>query len=404
MNKHIITPILYTIVTALLILGCKPTEVASSKVHVGGEVLISEYLDSLQNKRVGLVMNPTARVNGVHMLDTLLHSGVNVTALFAPEHGFRGDAGAGEIIKDGVDEATGLTVYSLYGKNKKPSSEMLANIDVLIFDMQDVGARFYTYNSTMKYVIEAASENDKEVWILDRPNPAGGNYVSGWVLEDEHQSFVGTYPIPIAHGLTLGELALMAQGEGWFDIEKEPKIKVIPMKGWKRSMKWDDTGLPWIAPSPNLPTFEHAYVYLGTCLIEGTTLSEGRGTNDPFLTLGFPEIDTSGGWIEGIESEYMVQLDTVSFTPISIPGKSLYPKFQDQALEGIKIQNGLALTDPVAFGVDLLHAVLKHSEGAEFNNFILKLAGTDAIKKGHTDWGVALDRFKESRQKYLLYN
>ncbi len=404
MNKHIITPILYTVVIALLILGCKPTDVASSKVHVGGEVLISEYLDSLQNKRVGLVMNPTARVNGVHMLDTLLHSGVNVTALFAPEHGFRGDAGAGEIIKDGVDEATGLTVYSLYGKNKKPSSEMLSNIDVLIFDMQDVGARFYTYNSTMKYVIEAASENDKEVWILDRPNPAGGNYVSGWVLEDEHQSFVGTYPIPIAHGLTLGELALMAQGEGWFDIEKEPKIKVIPMKGWKRSMKWDDTGLPWIAPSPNLPTFEHAYVYLGTCLIEGTTLSEGRGTNDPFLTLGFPEVDTSGDWKEGIESEYMVQLDTVSFTPISIPGKSLYPKFQDQALEGIKIQNGLALTDPVAFGVDLLHALLEHSEGAEFNNFILKLAGTDAIKQGHTDWGVALDRFKESRQKYLLYN
>ena len=163
---------------------------------------------------------------------------------------------------------------------------MLEEIDVLLFDMQDVGARFYTYNSTMKYVIEAAAEQGIEVWILDRPNPLGGDYVAGWVLEPEYNSFVGTYPIPIAHGLTLGELAQMALGEDWYETDAKVNLRVIPMSGWQREMKWNDTQLEWVPPSPNLPTFEHAYAYIGTCFFEGTTLSEGRGTEHPFLMMG----------------------------------------------------------------------------------------------------------------------
>ena len=179
-----------------------------ANINVGAKVLIQEHLDELDGRNIGLVMNPTARVDGVHMLDTLIALGLPVKALFAAEHGFRGSQGAGEIIQDGLDEATGLPVFSLYGATKKPTAQMLEEIDVLLFDMQDVGARFYTYNSTMKYVIEAAAEQGIEVWILDRPNPLGGDYVAGWILEPEYNSFVGTYPIPIAHGLTLGELAL----------------------------------------------------------------------------------------------------------------------------------------------------------------------------------------------------
>ena len=173
-------------------------------VTTGAEVLIAEHLAELEGRRVGLVMNPTARIRGTHMLDTLRSRGVSVAALYAPEHGFRGDYGAGEKIADGVDAATGLPVYSLYGTTRKPTPEMLAGVDVLIFDMQDVGARFYTYISTLGLVMEAAAEQGKEVWVLDRPNPASGNYVSGWMLDAMHTSFVGAFPIPIAHGMTLG--------------------------------------------------------------------------------------------------------------------------------------------------------------------------------------------------------
>jgi uncharacterized protein YbbC (DUF1343 family) len=215
--------------------GSESTQQADIKV--GAKVLIQEHLDELAGQNIGLVMNPTARVDGVHMLDTLMALGLPVKALFAAEHGFRGSQGAGEIIQDGLDEATGLPVFSLYGATKKPSAQMLEEIDVLLFDMQDVGARFYTYNSTMKYVIEAAAEQGIEVWILDRPNPLGGDYVAGWVLEPEYNSFVGTYPIPIAHGLTLGELAQMALGEDWYETDAKVNLRVIPMSGWQREMK-----------------------------------------------------------------------------------------------------------------------------------------------------------------------
>jgi len=279
---------LYLLVFALLFSACISTSQNNSKqpVKTGAEVLIDHHLDELADKRIGLVMNPTARVNNVHMLDTLRARGMNITALFAPEHGFRGEAGAGEIIEDGIDRETGLPVHSLYGSTRKPTQEMLNDTDLLIFDIQDVGVRYYTYIATLGLVLEAAAEADIPVWILDRPNPLGGNYISGWILEEEFKSFVGPYPIPAVHGLTIGEIGLMMKNKKWINYENEPIVNVIKMEGWERDMIWPDTGLEWIPPSPNLSTFNQAFFYSGTVFFEGTDFSEGRGTEKPFLTAG----------------------------------------------------------------------------------------------------------------------
>lgn len=382
-------------------------------IKVGAKVLIQEHLDELAGRNIGLVMNPTARVDGVHMLDTLMALGLPVKALFAAEHGFRGSQGAGEIIQDGLDEATGLPVFSLYGATKKPTAQMLEEIDVLLFDMQDVGARFYTYNSTMKYVIEAAAEQGIEVWILDRPNPLGGNYVAGWVLEPEYNSFVGTYPIPIAHGLTLGELAQMALGEDWYETDAKINLRVIPMSGWQREMKWNDTQLEWVPPSPNLPTFEHAYAYIGTCFFEGTTLSEGRGTEHPFLMMGGKSSilnDDISLW-----SNYGVRLQPTQFTPVSIPGKALRPKGEGLLLNGILWENALEHPDPLTVGLRMMQWLMEHSPEATYKDYLYLLAGTDEIDELSRkrinlktdsldiDWGSNFESFKEKRNNYLLY-
>lgn len=374
-------------------------------VQTGAEVLLEYHLEELEHRNIGLVMNPTARVGKVHVLDTLLTLGVNINALYSPEHGFRGEFSDGEIIEDGIDQQTGLPVYSLYGETKKPTPEMLGDIDLLIFDMQDVGARFYTFNSTMRYLIEAASEADIEVWILDRPNPAGGEYVSGWVLQKEFESMVGSHFTPVAHGLTMGELALMGIGEGWYELENEPKIRIVEMKGWNRSMIWPETGLTWYAPSPNLPTFEHAFVYLGTCFIEGTTMSEGRGTNDPFLILGAPDYRPDFPELEKIASKFEVNIDTLTFIPRSIPGKSTYPKYQDEELKGIQINVTEFFEDPVEFGVAITNHLLKNSPSAEYREYMNLLTGHRATDADSllNDWNSEVEKFKSDRTKYLLY-
>jgi uncharacterized protein YbbC (DUF1343 family) len=382
-------------------------------IKVGAKVLIQEYLDELDGRNIGLVMNPTARVDGVHILDTLIALGLPVKALFAAEHGFRGSQGAGKIIQDGLDEATGLPVFSLYGATKKPTAQMLEDIDVLLFDMQDVGARFYTYNSTMKYVIEAAAEQGIEVWILDRPNPLGGDYVAGWVLEPEYNSFVGTYPIPIAHGLTLGELAQMALGEDWYETDAKVNLRVIPMSGWQREMKWNDTQLEWVPPSPNLPTFEHAYAYIGTCFFEGTTLSEGRGTEYPFLMMG-GESTTLNDDVS-LWGNYGVRLQPMQFTPVSIPGKALRPKGEGLLLHGILWENALDHPDPLTVGLRMMQWLMEQSPEATFKDYLYLLAGTDKIDELSRkrinlntdsldiDWGSNFESFKEKRRNYLLY-
>lgn len=380
--------------------------VSPDSVITGAEVLLQNHLDELKGKRVGLVMNPTARVGNTHMLDTLLARDVNVTALFAPEHGFRGDAGAGETIEDGTDQATGLPVYSLYGDNRKPTPEMLDKVDVLLFDMQDVGARFYTYNVTLGLLLEAAAVAEKPVWVLDRPNPVGGEYVAGWMMEEPYQSFVGAYPIPMAHGMTLGELAKMMIGERWLETTMEPQLKVIPMKGWTRSMKWPETGLDWYPPSPNLPTFEHAFMYLGTVLFEGTNLSEGRGTPDPFLTIGSPQTQISDEQVISLKNQFpSVQIERITFTPKSMPGKAPNPKFRGETSYGVNLSiNNYDDFDPVRFGVALLELLLKNTEGGKQIDFIYKLAGSKDVQSFSINWGDEVEKFKKQREPYLIYD
>ena len=376
-------------------------------VKVGAEVLLEKHLDELQGMRVGVVMNPTARVGGTHMLDTLLKRSVNVSALFAPEHGFRGEAGAGEVIKDGVDQETGLPVYSLYGDTKKPTPEMLQKVDILLFDMQDVGGRFYTYNVTLGLLLESASESDIPVWVLDRPNPAGGDYIAGWKMNEEYESFVGAYPIPMAHGMTLGELAKMMVGEGWLQVSNPPRLRVIPAEGWDRNMKWPATGLEWHSPSPNLPTFEHAFAYLGTVLFEGTNISEGRGTSDPFLKIGAPFLDLEEDQLATLKEAFPeVEIDTVTFTPVSIPGKSLKPKYEGEVCYGVEIGiNDYENFDPILFGVRLLELMDRSSERVELNDFILKLSGSKEIMNFNTAaWEDEVAAFREKRKPYLIYD
>ena len=395
-----------------VLMGCNASS-SSGPVKVGAQVLLENHLDELEGKRVGLVMNPTARVGGSHMLDTLMASGVNVTALFAPEHGFRGDVGAGETIEDGVDQATGLPVFSLYGDTKTPTPKMLEKVDVLLFDMQDVGARFYTYNATLGNIIRGAAPQDVPVWVLDRPNPAGGEFISGWMLQEKHKSFVGAYPIPMAHGMTLGELAKMMVGQQWIEDAEESDVRVIQMEGWERSMKWPATELEWIPPSPNLPTFEHAFVYLGTVLFEGVNISEGRGTSDPFLKLGAPTTKLTSSHIAKLRRKFSgVNIERISFTPESMPGKALNPDFEGEQCHGIELQ----VTNPQAFnpirlGVELLATMLDATPEASLNDFIQKLSGIDKSflleqieNESYMDnWEQTARQFAKQRSQYLLY-
>jgi uncharacterized protein YbbC (DUF1343 family) len=250
---------------------------AAAPIRVGAEQL-DQYLKVLQGQRVGLVVNQTSRVGRAHLVDTLRARGVNITAIFAPEHGFRGEAADGATIKDGHDARSGIAVRSLYGSTKKPTPEMLADVDILVFDIQDVGVRFYTFISTLHYVMEAAAEQGKTVVVLDRPNPNGA-VVDGPVLEAKHRSFVGLDPLPICHGLTVGELAKMLNGEKWLAGGRQCALKVVPVAGrYTHALPYP---LP-VRPSPNLPTARAVALYPSICLFEGTNVSVGRGTERPF--------------------------------------------------------------------------------------------------------------------------
>jgi len=408
---------LLAILAVLTVTNCSETDDtaqelqnASPGVTIGAENLVDHHLEDLQGKNVGLVMNPTARIGETHVLDSLLALNVNITALYAPEHGFRGEAGAGEKIEDGVDQESGLPVYSLYGDTRKPTQEMLDGTDLLIFDMQDVGARFYTYIATLGLVIEAAAEAEIPVWVLDRPNPAGGDYVSGWILEEEFESFVGAYPIPVAHGLTMGEIAMMMVGENWIDFDLKPDIRVIEMTGWEREMKWPDTGLDWIPPSPNLPTFEHAFFYLGNVFYEGTTLSEGRGTDDPFLTMGDPSTNLGEEELESLrELSSSISVTPSEFTPRSIPGVAPTPKHQDVQCRGIFVQAESFDFDPVRTGLQIFATVLNSTDEYQIKSFLYLLSGTrkiDQVINGEvsvSDIDFELDTYLNQREKYLLY-
>jgi len=391
-----------------------------STVKTGADLLFEKYSSRISGKRVGLITNHTALLsNGKHLADALKDDpNVTLTALFGPEHGIRGDAPDGRTIRDTIDAKTGVPVYSLYGKISKPTPEMLKNVDVLIFDIQDVGARFYTFISTMYLCMEAAAEQKIPYIVLDRPNPINGILVEGPVRLDSLKSFVGWGPMPISHGLTVGELATMANSERWLSNGIVADLFVVPMEGWKRSQWYAQTNLRWVSPSPNMVSLNTAIVYPGLCLLEGTNVSEGRGTDRPFETFGAP-------WINGKELARSlnsaglsgVTFTEVSFTPQEIPGMAANPKHRGKLCGGVRI----TVTDrktflPLRAGLTVLEHLTKlYKDSLSFRDRGFdRLAGTPVIrtllKEGKSakeiegSWQKELKEFLELRRKALLYN
>ena len=380
---------------------------------------ISEFSHLFKNKRIGIITNHTAyNLKNENIIDIFSNQvEAKINALFGPEHGIHGENAAGEKVADQIDTDTKIPIYSLYGKTLKPTPEMLQNIDVLVFDIQDIGARFYTYIHTMSLAMEAAAENNITFVVLDRPNPINGIDIEGNILEREFATFVGLYPIPVRHGMTVGELASMINGEGWLKNHVEANLYVVPMKGWMREFWFDNTGLKWRPPSPNIPDLNVATVYPGTCLFEGTNISEGRGTYKPFLVIGTPWFyNDQFSMINKLIDLPGVQFGPISFTPISIPNMAPEPKYINLKLTGVS----LFITDrktfrPYLTGIALvkfLYEIDKRNFKWNTNHFD-RLCGSNRIRefitKGKTvedikfwiDQGLA--DFKQIRTKYLLY-
>ncbi|MFE4706457.1 exo-beta-N-acetylmuramidase NamZ domain-containing protein [Peribacillus simplex] len=384
-------------------------EKKKQKVSPGIEVLLKEEKDVLSGKKVGLITNPTGIDSKLTSIVDLLNDDpdINLTALFGPEHGVRGDAQAGASVEYYIDEKTGLPVYSLYGKTKKPTPEMLKEVEVLVFDIQDVGTRYYTYIYTMAYAMEAAKENDIPFIVLDRPNPQGGESVDGPVLEPEFSSFVGLYPIPLKHGMTVGELATLFNKE--FKIGAD--LKVIKMKGWKRDMDYDETGLPFVLPSPNMPTVSTTFVYPATGLIEGTNVSEGRGTTKPFELIGAPYINSD---------ELAGKLNALRLPGVKFRAASFTPTFSKHAG---KLSHGVEIyiTDREEFKAvptglhiiktiqDLYPADFEFLAAKNFNLLIGNGWVMSRIEEGSSvneimkEYQAKQDAFKKVRKNYLLY-
>lgn len=382
---------------------------ASSRVRLGDDVFLSETWHELDNRCIGIVTNQTGVTSGVvSIVDAIRHkTQACVKALFAPEHGLRGDRPAGAYVASYVDPASGLPVYSLYGATRRPSAEMLAGIDVLVFDIQDVGARAYTFISTMAYVMQAAAQHGKEIWILDRPNPIGGTMVEGPVLEPEYKSFIGLYPIAMRHGMTVGELAQMFNEA--FGIHA--KLRVIPMRGWQRTMLWDATGLVWVQSSPNIPGWQTAVLYPCTGLVASAGLNNATGTPKPFQYAGAFGLDAQ---------RYADAMNARSLPGINFQGVVWVPAsgfWAGKQLTGV----ALGVYDPHAFvavrtAVELLVNARKLAPrviSIESRTGIDRDWGTDSLREGLlagksadeivAEWAPRLAEFKALRAKYLLY-
>lgn len=387
-------------VVFLLLFSC--VGFANAQNEKKGDLVIgAERFDKLktllEDKRIGLVVNQTSILNNeiqTHLLDALVENGFQVKVVFAPEHGFRGIADAGEIVKDSKDIKTGIPIVSIYGKQKAPTAEQMADIDAVVFDIQDVGARFYTYISTMHYVMEACAENDKELIVLDRPNP--NDYIDGPIRQPGFRSFVGVDPIPLLHGLTVGELASMINGEGWLKTgENSCKLEVVTMLNWKHG---DPYWLP-VKPSPNLPNDQAVRLYPSLCFFEATSFSVGRGTYHPFQVIGYPD----------------KKFGDFSFTPTSLPGFDTHPIQKDKVCYGINLQEY-----PFEGGLTLKFVLYFYDKCGKNASFFFSrakwfdlLAGTDQLRKQiiagmneeeiRETWKEDLDNYKEMRKKYLLY-
>ena len=399
--------------SALLLLafaGCSSAAQPPGEVIPGIEVLLRDSLHLVSGKRVGLITNHTGVARSRESsIDLLLERGVDLVALFAPEHGIRGAAAPGERIESGVDERSGLPIHSLYGQTLKPTPEMLADLDVLLFDIQDIGARYYTYVSTMALAMKAAAERRIPFVVLDRPNPIGGDQVQGNLLEAEHSSFVGLYPIAMRHGMTAGELARLFSDS--FGIAA--KLHVVPAAGWRRAQWFDQTGLPWTPPSPNMPSLESAAHYPGTCLFEGTNLSVGRGTDAAFQLIGAPWLD-GDALAERLNARGLsgVRFEPTTFTPRS-PADG---KYADVPVSGVRfILSDRASYDPTLAAVAALIEARRLS-GPRWGwlaEHFDRLAGTarlrEAIETGATlaeiakEWEQQRGAFLRLRSRYLLY-
>ncbi len=357
----------------------------------------TEKLGDLKGKRIAVVANHTSLINGVHLVDTLLAAGAKVALVFAPEHGFRGDKADGAHVANEVDSRTGIPVVSLYGKSKKPTAIHLKGLDLVVFDIQDVGARFYTYISTLHYVMEACAENGVALTVLDRPNP-NIHYMDGPILEPKYKSFVGMHPVPAVYGMSIGEYAMMINGEGWLEGGLKANLEVVACSGYDRNMKQFLT----VNPSPNLQTMESIYLYPSLCFFEGTVVSVGRGTEAPFTIFGEPT-NTKG---------------IFSFTPTAIPGVSDNPPHKNIACRGYDLR-GVIAKDGLPHQLNLSYLIRMYAETDDSTKFFLKsgffdlLAGTDQLRKdvmaGSTEteirkrWKEGLELFAERRAQYLIY-
>jgi uncharacterized protein YbbC (DUF1343 family) len=370
---------------------------------VTGADQVGAYLPYLKGKRVGLVANPSSIIGGKPSVDSLRALGINIVMIFGPEHGFRSKASNGGAVGDEIDAKTGIPIISLYGKRRKPTKEEMDSLDVLIYDLQDVGCRFFTYLNVLGQVMDACSENGKELMILDRPNPNA--FVDGPILDMKLQSGVGRYPVPITHGMTIGEFAQMINGEGWLPNKEKCKLKIIPVKNYAHNMDYD---LP-VSPSPNLNTQQSILLYPSLCLFEGTVISQGRGTNMPFTVLGNPEL----------KGKYKF-----SFTPVSMPGKSETPLHMGQVCYGLDLRNydmsklRKAGKIDIQWMIEFYKAYPYKEKFFDFHQSkqmgsIDRLAGTTDFKEqiiaGKSEeeirksWEPGLGDYKKMRTKYLLY-
>lgn len=397
--------LVFVFVLTILFLSCSHAQsreaVTLSKpeqkhvITVGAESF-DEYFPLLSGKRIGILTNHTGMVDEEHLVDLLHQKGFDVQVIFAPEHGFRGNADAGEKVDDELDEKTGIPVHSLYkSKTGRPDDKTMQGLDILLFDLQDVGLRYYTYYISMYRLMEACSDNQKPLIVLDRPNP-NGFYIDGPILDMKHKSGVGYLPIPIVHGMTLGELALMINGEGWLPQKKTCQLTVIPCHNYTHDTKYE---LP-VPPSPNLPNMKSVYLYASTCFFEGTPVSLGRGTAFPFQTFGHP----------GMKGKY-----SFSFTPQSIPGAK-NPPLLNQVCYGIDLRE---LPDEEIWkaGINLNYLIEAYRTlnigDKFFTSFFEKLTGVDYVRKmiieGKTNeeikamWREDVERFREQRRPYLIY-
>lgn len=405
--RPVMTRILVCVTAIGWLVGCCPAAVRTGLDNLG------ESKDLFKGKRVGIIANHTSYDSrGRYIVEVFRElPEARVAALFSPEHGLRGTEEAGVDVDGQTDPASGLPVYSLYGKTNKPTPEMLANVDVLVFDIQDVGARFYTYLYTMSLAMEAAAQAGKRFVVLDRPDPINGTQLEGEVLDPPFATFVGLYPIPVRYGMTVGELAKMINGEGWLANGVKADLAVIPLTGWTRGMWYDQTGLTFIKPSPNMPDLETAAIYPGLCLIEGTNLSEGRGTPMPFRQFGAPWLDAK----KLADTLNALHLPGVTFTPTTFTPTS--SKHKDRLCQAVKV----AVTDrtklePFRTGVEIVNAVCRqHKDQFEWHTAHFdRLCGTDTIRQTiasgapldplRTRWQSECQAFAPTRAKYLLYH